>query len=286
LSSSSGFYGSQRGRFIAFFMVVFLLVSFEPMAIAEVSTHRIPKPDGFMAPTLEGPWRTNFSLFAWAPTTVKFKVDSGESTTTIDKGLGWLTDVLDYEIPIEAEVRKGSFGAYAHLLAFKLSDTIQEDNITLDYVDKGYLLDLGISYELGHWALGKGVGAPMLTLEPFAGIRYLYDPVDVTVSSGPLEDDETIKLTNTVPVFGLRTFVDLSEQWNLRFDGDYGGFGVDDNHETWNLRTLAGYRFRASGVGWNIQAGYRWLRVMDYRKDAADLTIDIRGPIALFTVEF
>jgi hypothetical protein len=283
---SSGFHGSQRGRLIAFFMVVFLFVSFEPMAIAEVSTHPFPNPDGFMAPTLEGSWRTNISLSAWAPTNVKFKVDSGESTTTIEKGLNWLTDVLDYEIPIEAEVRKGSFGAYAHLLAFKLSDTIQKNDITLDYVDKGYLLDLGISYELGHWALGKGAGAPTLTVEPFAGVRHLYDPVDVTVSVGPLEDDETIKLTNTVPVFGLRTFVDLSEQWNLRFDGDYGGFGVDDNHETWNLRALAGYRFRASGVGWNIQAGYRSMRLMDYRHDAADLTIDIRGPIALFTVEF
>jgi opacity protein-like surface antigen len=58
-------------------------------------------------------------------------------------------------------------------------------------------------------------------------------------------------------VIGLRAFVDLTEQWNLRFDGDYGGFGVDDNHETWNLRGLAGYRFRGWGVGWNIQAGYR-----------------------------
>jgi hypothetical protein len=87
-------------------------------------------------------------------------------------------------------------------------------------------------------------------------------------------------------VIGLRTFWDLTEHWNLRIDGDYGGFGVDDNHETWNLRGLIGYRFRGWGVGWNIQAGYRRMRLMDLRKDGVDLKVDVYGPIGLFAIEF
>jgi hypothetical protein len=285
MNSNSGFLECQKGGFIAFVIVTFLLVSFVPSALAEVPVHPVPNPDGFMTPTLEGPWRTNISLSAWAPSRVRIKTDNGESKVTVNKNLGWLLDVIDYEVPIEAEVRKGSFGVYAHLMAFKISDTIQEGHLTLDYVDEGYLLDAGLSYELGHWALGTGDGAPTLTVEPFAGIRYLYDPVDIEIDFNPPKVSKTIDLTNTVPVIGLRIFVDLNEKWNLRFDGDYGGFGVDDNYETWNLRGLAGYRFRGWGVGWNIQAGYRSMRAMGFQTNAGDVRIDIHGPIALFTVE-
>ena len=283
MSSSPDFLGGQKGVFIAFVLVAFLLIPFTPSALAEVAVHPVPNPDGFMAPTLEGPWRTNISLSAWAPSRVRFQTDNGESKETVNKNLGWLLDVIDYEIPFEAEVRKGSFGVYAHLLAFKISDTIHSGHLSLEYDDQGYLLDAGVSYELGHWALGSEA---TLTLEPFAGIRYLYDPVDVTIRYESSKADRTIKLTNTVPVFGMRAFVDLTEQWNLRFDGDYGGFGVEDNYETWNLRGLAGYRFSGWGVGWNIQAGYRALRAMGAQTSAVDVRIDIHGPIALFTVEF
>ena len=283
MSSKPDFLGCKKGGFIAFVMVAFLLIPFTPSALAEVAVHPVPNPDGFMAPTLEGPWRTNISLSAWAPSRVRFKTDNGESKETVNKNLGWLLDVIDYEIPFEVEVRKGSFGVYAHLLAFKISDTIHSGHLSLEYDDAGYLLDAGISYELGHWALGSEA---TLTLEPFAGIRYLHDPVDITIRYESSKADRTITLTNTVPVFGMRAFVDLTEQWNLRFDGDYGGFGVEDNYETWNLRGLAGYRFRGWGVGWNIQAGYRALRVMGAQTSAVDVRIDIHGPIALFTVEF
>jgi opacity protein-like surface antigen len=283
MSSSPDFLGGQKGVFIAFVLVAFLLIPFTPSALAEVAVHPVPNPDGFMAPTLEGPWRTNISLSAWAPSRVRFKTDNGESKETVNKNLGWLLDVIDYEVPIEVEVRKGSFGAYAHLLAFKISDTIHSGHLSLEYDDAGYLLDAGISYELGHWALGSEA---TLTLEPFAGIRYLYDPVDVTIRYESLKADRTITLTNTSPVFGMRAFVDLTEQWNLRFDGDYGGFGVDDNYETWNLRGLGGYRFSGWGVGWNIQAGYRATRVMGFQTSAGDVRIDIHGPIALISVEF
>jgi hypothetical protein len=286
VSACADYPGCQKGGFVAFVLVILLLVSFVPAALAEVAVHPVPDPDGFMAPTLEGPWRKNISLSLWAPTRVTFESDNGESKETIHKNLGWLLDVIDYEVPLEVEFRKGSFGVYAHLLAFKISDTIESGHLSLEYDDAGYLLDAGISYELGHWALGSGESPPVLTLEPFAGIRHLHDPVDVTVRFESTGVKETIDISYTSPVIGLRAFVDLTEQWNLRFDGDYGGFGIDDNHETWNLRGLVGYRFRGRGVGWNIQAGYRSTRVMGLQKSAADVRIDLRGPIALISVEF
>jgi hypothetical protein len=289
---------SQKGVFILFAIIAFILVSFVPLVLAEEQTdkpeagvpakeaegdeHPVSAPGGFMAPTLEGPWRTIIALSAWAPTTLTFDVN-GEK---INKGLSWLLDKLDWEIPIEGEVRKGSFGAYAHLLAFKLDGELDVGPASFDWNDEGFLLDVGLSYQLGRWALGTGARAPSLTVEPFAGARLLYDPVDIDIDLGPLEDPTTVDISNYVPVIGLRTFWDLTEHWNLRLDGDYGGFGVDDNHETWNLRGLIGYRFRGWGVGWNIQAGYRRMRLMDLRKDGVDLKIDAYGPIGLFAIEF
>jgi len=38
--------------------------------------HPVAAPGGFMAPTLEGPWRTMIALSLWAPTTVKFGVET------------------------------------------------------------------------------------------------------------------------------------------------------------------------------------------------------------------
>jgi hypothetical protein len=47
-----------------------------------------------------------------------------------------------------------------------------------------------------------------------------------------------------------------------------------------------GYRFRGWGVGWNIQAGYRAMRLLDLRKKGVDLKVDVHGPIGYFAIEF
>jgi len=52
------------------------------------------------------------------------------------------------------------------------------------------------------------------------------------------------------------------------------------------LLGLIGYRFRGWGVGWNIQVGYRYLRLMDLRKKGVELKIDGYGPLAVFAIEF
>ena len=109
-----------------------------------------------MAPTLEGPWRTIIALSAWAPTTLRFNVN-GEK---VNKGLSWLLDKIDWEIPIEGEVRKGIVRRLRHLLAFKLDGELDVGPVSFDWTDEGFLLDVGLSYQLGRWALGTGAHAP------------------------------------------------------------------------------------------------------------------------------
>ncbi len=253
---------------------------------AEGAEHPVSAPGGFMAPTLEGPWRSRIALTGWLPTHIKITAETESDSGSVTEDLGWLLDHLDYIIPVDGEVRKGSFGAYAHLLAFKLTGSLDAGPARLNWDDHGFLLDVGLSYELGHWALGTGARAPSLTVEPFAGARLLYDQVDIDIDLGPVGGSTTVDLSNYVPVIGLRTFWDLTKHWNLRIEGDYGGFGVDDNHETWNLLGLIGYRFRGWDVGWNIQAGYRALRLFDLRKKNVDLQADIKGPMIVFAIEF
>jgi hypothetical protein len=302
MNPNSGRFLSHKWVFIVFAMIAFVLVPFVPLVPAEEQTdtpeagvpaktaegaeHPVFAPGGFMAPTLEGPWRSRIALNGWMPTGLKFTVDTESDSGSVTEDLNWLLDHMDYIIPISAEVRKGSFGAYANLLAFKLTGTLDAGPARLDWDDHGFLLDVGLSYQLGRWALGTGARAPSLTVEPFAGARLLYDPVDIDVDLGPVGGSTTVDLSNYVPVIGLRTFWDLTKHWNLRIEGDYGGFGVDDNHETWNLLGLIGYRFRGWGVGWNIQAGYRTLRLMDLRKDDVDLKVDAYGPMVALAIEF
>jgi hypothetical protein len=151
--------------------------------------------------------------------------------------------------------------------------------------DHGALIDVGLSYELGRWHLGEGSGAPVLTVEPIAGARLLYDPVDVDLTRVGISESID-SFSNYVPDIGIRAFVDLTEHWNFEVEGDYGGFGVDDNHETWQAVGLIGYRWPACGVGWNFQVGYRAMRVFDLRKGIADIQIDVRGPDVILGVEF
>lgn len=92
-------------------------------------------------------------------------------------------------------------------------------------------------------------------------------------------------LSSTVPTVGLRTHWDLTEHWNLRVEGDYGGFGVDDNHQTWQAVGLIGYRLPGFGAHWNLQVGYRAMRWMDLRRKA-DVIMDLRGAVVVASVEF
>jgi hypothetical protein len=240
--------------------------------------------DGLIAPTLDGAWRFRVAVHGWLPNVLKVSVGAeGESGSTT-KDLDWLLSNLDWILPIDAEARKGSFGAYVHTLAFKLDGDLRAGAADLRWNDEGFLMDLGLSYQLGRWALGEGHRAPMLTVEPFAGARLLYDPVDIDLTrAGRSTTDD---FTNYVPIIGLRTFWDLTEHWNLRIEGDYGGIGVDDNHQTWQVLGLVGYRWPGWGVDWNFQVGYRAMRLFDLRKNGVEIKLDARGADVVLAVEF
>jgi hypothetical protein len=45
-------------------------------------------------------------------------------------------------------------------------------------------MDFGMSYELGRWHLGKKPNSPAVTVEAFAGARWLIDEIKIKISPG------------------------------------------------------------------------------------------------------
>jgi len=253
-------------------------------AVIQPATGRaVGTGEGFHVPTLEGDWRFRVSLSAFLPQDIPITINTplGSDTETLHLNT-FLLPALTYYIPIDGEVRKGPFGAFVHSIFFKLRDSVEVGSHRLEWDDHGLLIDTGLSYELGSWNLGEGPRAPTLTVEPFAAARLLYDPIDLTIAGFDGTDD----FSNYVPIVGLRTFWVLSEHWNLRIEGDYGGFGVDDNDETWQALGMIGYRWRGWGAGWNFQLGYRALRLFDLQRGDGDVQVDLRGPQVAISVEF
>ena len=222
------------------------------------------------------------AINGWAPNVIDLYTKVGSNDSVLNEDLGWLLRNPQYYIPIDLQVRKGSFGVFFHSLFLGLGGNREVIGpVELEWNDALYLFDVGLSDELGRSRLGEGSFAPEITVEPFLEARVVHQPVDISI----LGASPSGNLSSAAPVLGLRTFIDLTEHWNLTFHGDYGGFGVDDNHQTWQAVGLIGYRWKGWGVHWNLQAGYRAMRIFDLRREA-DIAMDARGADVVFAVEF
>jgi len=87
MNPNSSHFLSQKWIFIVFAMIAFVLAPFVQLVLAEEQTdtpeagvpaktaegaeHPVSAPGGFMAPTLEGPWRSRIALNGWMPTELK-----------------------------------------------------------------------------------------------------------------------------------------------------------------------------------------------------------------------
>ncbi len=271
---------------------VFLVVAaFVPAALAEpgpavsaLNPNR-PAPDGLLAPTLEGDWRYRIAADIWTPNVLETNTSTAAGDGYLRKDLIWLLKALYFYVPLDFEVRKGRFGLLFHTFmnGLRPNDPIEVIGpVTLDYRIEMFMFDVGISYELGRWRLCDETNAPELTLEPYFEARIIHVPIDITGSVFSASGD----LSSQVPVLGLRTTIDLTKHWNLEFIGDYGGWGVDNNQETWQGAAYLGYRWPGWGAHWNLQVGYRAMRLFDLRRGVDEISMDVRGANITFGVEF
>ena len=128
-------------------------------------------------------------------------------------------------------------------------------------------------------------------MEPFVGARWLIDEIKIKLRpGGPFSQASRTfrpEVKFIAPVVGVRTFWDITEHWNLRAEGDYGGFDTDHLKETWNILGRVGYRFKprkSKNLTINFFAGYRYLYAR-YKK-VAELEIAVKGPLIGVAFEF
>ena len=122
-------------------------------------------PLGFIAPTFDGDWRFRVAINGWAPNVVHIETKTALGSGYLEEDLWWLLKNLELYVPVDFEVRKGSFGAFFHTLFMELGgDTELIGPIVLDWDDSLFLFDIGLSYELGRWRLAEGSRAAELTL--------------------------------------------------------------------------------------------------------------------------
>jgi hypothetical protein len=243
-------------------------------------------------PTTEGPWRFTFAGYGWLPDApAEIKLNHGDATLPED--LGTIIDDLQFGAMADLELRKGSFGAYFAPIVVVLDDSevIPVLNRRVTVSEDVYLMDFGLSYELGRWQLWNHddwiLPSPKLAVELTAGGRALIDDIKVKIERGQIESGRTFEpeISFVAPVVGLSAFWDLTDRLNLRMDGDYGGFNVDHLDETYNAMGLVGWRFKPTpNLNINVYAGYRFLHI-DYKK-IAEIEVDIKGPFVGLAFEF
>ena len=247
-----------------------------------------PNQNGFISPTFNGPWRFRFGLNGWLPTAVQLHIDDKLGSESVTLGTDFLLGNIKFVWPVDLQVRKGSFGAYWHTYGFIIrGDNVpvgKKGDITWDI--GGFHMDVGLSFELGKWTLGEGpnVAGIKVTVEPIIGVRAWYEPLKINLTRLGREVD--FDFSSYVPLIGLRSYWDLDEHWNLYIAGDYGGFGVMDNRQTWQGAILLGYKWRTSRLGWNLQGGFRAMRIFDLQKTQADVRQDAMGPNIYLSIDF
>jgi hypothetical protein len=237
-------------------------------------------------PSVDGPWRFAVVIWGWLPE-APADITLGPAEADLPESLDTILDSVQWGAFLDLEARKGPFGAYATPIVLGLRDSFHVTGPLgvrrrVAISEKAVLMDFGVSYELGRWQLGTEADSPAVTVEPFVGGRWLFDDLTLDVDPGRRR---SVDVDFAAPVIGLRTFWDLTERWNLRLGGDYGGFDVDDVDETYNLAGTVGYRFMLGGVRSNVFAGYRYLYI-DYQKSANELEVTLKGPILGIGFEF
>ena len=236
------------------------------------------------------PWRFSVNGYGWlpsAPVTIKIK----DKVVGAPEKFSKILDDLEFAAMGEAEVHKGPFGAFVSPMFYKGKDKENftgllgaSRNTTLEQT--GWLIDYGVSYDLGVLRLGKKPDSPTVTLQPYGGARFLHDEIKLDISPGAIGPGVKFRdtLSFNTPIIGFNTLWNLTDRWILRIGGDYGGFDVDDVKETYQFVGLVGYRFELWGKSAKVFAGYRWVHV-EYEK-TADIKVTIKGPLVGMGFDF
>jgi len=205
-------------------------------------------------------WEFDLSVPVWIPGVSGSFATGGvevEPNRGVDDIIDDLFDVvtdLDFAFVGSVEIRRGPWAACVEAFGARLGS-----DITFRLTD-GKLVDARIEAAIASAYLARRVWTrPLgllgrrscLTVDAFAGVRWYYAAVEVTLPLGTKIDGSADWLD---PIVGLRADLAVGRHLLLRVKGDVGGFGVGSDFAWWLAGTLE-YRFSrlfSLGVGWAV----------------------------------
>ena len=264
----------ELGR-LSLSLVLFLLVAApdvmaEPLEQASVS---------------ESPWAFELFIDGWlpkAPVTIThedIEVGGPESLKAI-------LDSMKFSMMLRFRAHKGPLGFFVDPLYYK--GTYDESEVIHDGTGKRkailresvWKIDYGVSYEAGRWDIGKEGNSRVVTLEPYAGFRWVHDNIEVEVESTEIHEEfaRYFTINTNSPLVGLRSQMQLKDAWGLMAAGDYGGFGVGDMDKAYKLEGFVDYKFNWKKFKSRAYFGYRYLH-LNYENDTTAIKVNIKGPV-------
>ena len=225
-------------------------------------------------------WRFNLNAYGWIPW-APADIRIGENEAHIPEDATTIFQSLRMALMFEAEVHKGPIGVFISPLYVELdysenkSGPIQK--VTLQ--EQAWLIDYGGAYSVWKWKFGK---SSTFDIGPYAAGRWFHDNIKIEFKPGPTISKE---VEFNTPVVGFRGYWDFGNPWLLKLVGDYGGFGIDNVDQTFQVFGSIGYRFKIKEIATRAFLGFRWVNI-EYSKEDVDLKVDIYGPYLGMGIEF
>jgi hypothetical protein len=224
-------------------------------------------------------WHFDINVYGWAPD-IPVDIESNHGNTNLPEKLDKIVDSLQWGFMGEFRARRGPLGVYVAPIGLGLKDDekfqgpIQEHKVSIE--ETVFIVDFGAFYQVGRWRLGEAPDSVAVTVEPFVGALWAHDNIKLNFSPGGNEHGQIRFLA---PVVGLRMFWELTDRWDLRLSGNYGGFDVDNLEETYDMTGTVAYRFTMWGASSRLYVGYRYLNLHYDKRSDVELDVTAKGPL-------
>ena len=234
----------------------------------------------------ESPWTFTAYIDGWLPKApVDINIDGND--IIVPENLNTILDSLKLTAMLRFDLHKGPLGFFVNPIFYKgeydklvISTPIEDLDGSLK--ESVWLVDYGISYEIGRWDIGKDGNSREVTLEPYAGFRYFWDNITITAEPGKILDGFVTRkhLRSNSPIIGFKSRVQINDGWDFLFVGDYGGFSVNHMDNTYQMAGYFDYAFKIKKIDASAYLGYRFIHLgLEDEGEGVTLDANIQGPL-------
>jgi hypothetical protein len=235
----------------------------------------------------DSPWTFDAYIDGWLPKApADIRIDGND--ILLPENLNKILDSLKLAAMLRFNAHKGPLGFFVNPLFYigtydKIRIRLPFEEVDGKLDENVWWIDYGISYEIGRWDFGKDGKSRVVTLEPFAGFLFFHDNITITTEPGIIHPDGTAThktVSTNSPIIGLKSSIQLNDNWDLRLLGDYGGFNVNKMNETYQMAGYFHYGFKMRKLNATAYFGYRFLHVdLKNKGESVEVSVDVKGPL-------